>query len=443
MVNFGVLASVALTAAFTTVDGRPQHGHIHQHRSSLVSAKVEAGPTPYTSNGTNSTSIGNTTLPDVIRGVNIGGWLILEKWMTPDIFENSDATDQYTFDSTDGAEAKLKQHWETYFTEADVKKIASLGINALRIPIGYWDFFNDTTPYIRGADACLEKAIGWARKAGLKVLVDCHGSPGSQNGFDNSGRSGVVKWQTDDNLDVSIKALQNIAKKYGSTSYADVVFAIQLVNEPISWAQNNFTLIQSWTKQAFHAVKSASTNPHLQIIMHDAFTTPWAWQDIGGELNGNAPLKTAPFAIDTHLYQNQVAADSLLTQEQHIAKACNWTSSNLLPASSNLPVYVGEFSAQTNICAYLNGTTVGGDKCYEDGCQCSCNVDIEDWKEPLVKATRRFLEAELDAFEKGGRGWFMWSWKGPGAWGLENVVRFGVLGEKVTEREFPGQCGFS
>ncbi|KAF2168000.1 glycoside hydrolase family 5 protein [Zasmidium cellare ATCC 36951] len=444
MVNLGALAGVAFAAIFAVVDGRPQHHHIH-HRSGLVSAKVDAGDSYASTNGTNSTSIGNTTLPDVIRGVNIGGWLILEKWMTPDIFDNTDAVDQYSFDSTDGAEAKLKQHWETYFTEADVQKIASWGINAMRIPIGYWDFFNDTTPYIRGADAYLDKAIGWARKAGLKVLVDCHGSPGSQNGFDNSGRSGNVKWQTSDNLSNSIKALQNIATKYGSTTYADVVFAIQLVNEPISWAQNNFTLTQTWTQQAYHAVKSASTNPHLQILMHDGFMTPWAWQTIGAQLNGpDTNLSTAPFAIDTHLYQNQVAADSTLTQAQHIAKACNWTASNLLPSTANLPVYVGEFSAQTNICVYLNGTTVGGDACYEDGCQCSCNVDIQDWGQPLVKATRMFLEAELEAFEEGARGWFLWSYKGPGAWGLRNLVEFGVLGKGVGvgERMFLNQCGF-
>ena len=109
--------------------------------------------------------------------------------MDYDVFDGTDAVDQWTFDSTDGAESKLQQHWSTYFTEADVKKIASYGINVLRIPIGYWSYDNAGTPYVKGADAYLEKAIGWARNAGLKVLVDCHGSPGSQNGFDNSTSS--------------------------------------------------------------------------------------------------------------------------------------------------------------------------------------------------------------------------------------------------------------
>ena len=70
--------------------------------------------------------------PDFLRGVNIGGWLILEKWMTPDLFTGpfADATDQWTFDSTPGATEALQTHWSTYFTEADAWTIKSYGFNA-------------------------------------------------------------------------------------------------------------------------------------------------------------------------------------------------------------------------------------------------------------------------------------------------------------------------
>ncbi|GIZ37024.1 hypothetical protein CKM354_000048700 [Cercospora kikuchii] len=379
----------------------------------------------------------------MIRGVNIGSWLVLEKWMVSGLFEGTNATDQYTFDSTQGAEAKLRAHWETYFTEADVRKIASWGINALRIPVGYWSYDNSGTPYITGADAYLEKAIGWARTHGLKVVVDCHGSPGSQNGFDNSGQSGNIRWQSGDNLDKSISVLKIIAQKYGSKEYADVVLGLQLVNEPASWGDNNFDITKEWTQKAYHAVRAAATNPNLLVVMHDSFKGPWSWVDVGQALNGNALKSEATFSIDTHLYQNQQNGDSWLNQDQHIQKACDWTQTDLLPAQASLPVFIGEFSAQTNICAFPNGSTVAGSKCDVDGCQCSCNVDVAYWKPWLVNATRKFLEAELDAFEHSSQAWFMWSYKGPGAWGLENLVKYGVIGAKVTERMFPGQCLFS
>lgn len=65
-----------------------------------------------------------------LRGVNIGAWLILEKWMTPELFDGTDAVDQYTFDQTEQAADKLHSHWASYFTEADVKKLKTYGVNA-------------------------------------------------------------------------------------------------------------------------------------------------------------------------------------------------------------------------------------------------------------------------------------------------------------------------
>ena len=69
---------------------------------------------------------------EFLRGVNIGGWLILEKWMNPDVFTGpfAEAIDQWTFDSTPGAAEALQTHWSTYFTEADIWTIKSYGFNA-------------------------------------------------------------------------------------------------------------------------------------------------------------------------------------------------------------------------------------------------------------------------------------------------------------------------
>jgi glucan 1,3-beta-glucosidase len=377
-----------------------------------------------------------------MRGVNIGSWLVLEYWMTPDIFAGTGAKDQITFDATPGAQAKLKKHWETFFTEDDVKKLSSWGINSLRIPVGFWAYDNEKTPYISGADAYLEKAIAWARKYRMKVIVDCHGSPGSQNGFDSSGHTGVVQWQNPSNLERSTRVLETMAKKYGAEKYADVVYGIELVNEPISWAQNDFLITKIWAQQAYHRVQAAATNKNLAIIMHDGFMRPEKWQDVSVNITRHVRNKAdMNFVIDTHLYQNQVDADSKLTQKEHIEKACGWKKSEPLDQHQNgMPVIVGEFSAQTNICANPDGSIIAGSVCHKDGCQCSSNVDVEHWKQPLIDATRRYVEAQLDTFESSAKGWFMWSYKAPGAWGLDNAVKYGLIGKKVTDRRFPNQC---
>ena len=160
----------------------------------------------------------------------------------------STAPDEITYDAQEGAAASLENHWSTYFTEGDVAGIAGFGMNALRIPIGYWAFNNTGTPFLSGAQDYLDQAIEWARAYGMQVLVDVHGSPGSQNGWDHSGDVSQIAWQAGSNTSYlgpnmyqNIQVLQQVAAKYGSMDYADVVFGIEIVNEPINWAPNNFS----------------------------------------------------------------------------------------------------------------------------------------------------------------------------------------------------------
>jgi len=45
----------------------------------------------------------------------------------------------------DQADARLKQHRDTWITENDIKEIASFGLNSVRVPIGYWTAGFDKT----------------------------------------------------------------------------------------------------------------------------------------------------------------------------------------------------------------------------------------------------------------------------------------------------------
>ena len=38
------------------------------------------------------------------------------------------------------------------------------------------------------------KAISWGRKYGIRILLDYHALPGSQNGWNHSGKSGQINW---------------------------------------------------------------------------------------------------------------------------------------------------------------------------------------------------------------------------------------------------------
>ncbi|MBN2713215.1 MAG: glucan 1,3-beta-glucosidase, partial [Planctomycetes bacterium] len=56
-----------------------------------------------------------------LRGVNLGNWLLLEKWMRPSLFEGTSAVDEYTLclELGQAAESHLLQHRDTSINEED------------------------------------------------------------------------------------------------------------------------------------------------------------------------------------------------------------------------------------------------------------------------------------------------------------------------------------
>ena len=54
-----------------------------------------------------------------IKGVNLGNWLVLEKWMSPALFEGTEAEDEYYLPrqlSREVYEARIRIHRSEYIT---------------------------------------------------------------------------------------------------------------------------------------------------------------------------------------------------------------------------------------------------------------------------------------------------------------------------------------
>ncbi|MBR5731941.1 MAG: beta-glucosidase, partial [Lachnospiraceae bacterium] len=100
-----------------------------------------------------------------IKGVNLGNWLVLEKWMSPALFAGTDAEDEYYLPrqlSPEVYEARIRQHRSEYISERDFATIRRIGINTVRIPVPYF-IFGDREPFI-GCIEELDKAFNWAEK---------------------------------------------------------------------------------------------------------------------------------------------------------------------------------------------------------------------------------------------------------------------------------------
>ena len=85
-----------------------------------------------------------------IKGVNLGNWLVLEKWMNPHLFDGTTAEDEYYLPrqlSPEVYRARIQIHRSEYITERDFVTIASWGMNTVRIPVPYF-VFGDREPLI-------------------------------------------------------------------------------------------------------------------------------------------------------------------------------------------------------------------------------------------------------------------------------------------------------
>ena len=98
-----------------------------------------------------------------IRGTNLGNWLVLEKWMKPDLFEPAGVEDETWLARklpADEFAALLKAHRDSYVTEEDFKEIAGFGLNIVRLPVPY-HVFGDRPPML-GCVEYVDLAFDWA-----------------------------------------------------------------------------------------------------------------------------------------------------------------------------------------------------------------------------------------------------------------------------------------
>ncbi|TVY42947.1 Glucan 1,3-beta-glucosidase [Lachnellula occidentalis] len=387
---------------------------------------------------------------DKVRGVNLGGWFVLEPWITPSIFQpwanGGGVVDEYSFSAAVGKDAatqQLAQHWASWITDDDFKLIAQAGLNHVRIPIGYWALNPlDGDPYVQGQLPYLDSAIKSARNYGLKVMLDLHGAPGSQNGFDNSGKNGSINWQSGDNVKNTLIAIQNLADRYKND--LDVVTAIELINEPGNWGLD-MNQVKEYYYNGWGDVRNAAGN--TAVVIHDAFL------DIESYWNGfmNAGAGVNNVILDTHIYQVFSQDEVARKPCEHVQNAC---SNGPKVADTDKWLIVGEWTAaQTDCAKWLNGlgkgarydeTLPGKSEGYYGSCDGKYEGTVDGMSDVDKTNLAYYVEAQLDAYEQ-HTGWIFWAWKTESApeWNFKDLVAAGLIPQPLTSRKFASQCGTS
>lgn len=134
------------------------------------------------------------------KGVNLGGWV-------------SQCGSNYT-----------KEHYDSFIVESDIEKIASWGIDHVRMPIDYNVIQNEDGTLKEEGFVYIDNCIKWCKKYGLKMVLDLHKAMGYV--FDDKE---YCNFFFEEKLqDYFVFLWQEIAKRY--SQYKDMI-VFELLNE--------------------------------------------------------------------------------------------------------------------------------------------------------------------------------------------------------------------
>lgn len=176
--------------------------------------------------------------PFLMKGTNLGNWLVPEGYMFKLSNVNSPRLINESLMELIGP-AETKNFWkkflDQYITEKDIVYLKSLGMNSIRVPFNYRLF--TTEDFLADNNAqrgfyYIDRLLQWCRKANLPIILDMHCAPGGQTGDnidDGYGYPYLFDNEADQQLTINIWA--KIASHYKNEP---MIIGYDLLNEPIA-----------------------------------------------------------------------------------------------------------------------------------------------------------------------------------------------------------------
>ena len=210
--------------------------------------------------------------PFLMKGTNLGNWLVPEGYMFKFQKANSPRLIQEVINELVGPDESKKfwqQYLNNYIQPADIHYLHAIGMNSIRIPFNYRLFTEEDYLGGRGEKrgfALLDKVIGWCKQENIYVLLDMHCAPGGQTGDnidDGWGQPFLFDNEASKQLTASI--WKKIAAHYANEK---IVLGYDLLNEPIAhyFDKSHFNpLLEPLYKQITAAIRSVDKN-HLLFL---------------------------------------------------------------------------------------------------------------------------------------------------------------------------------
>ena len=302
--------------------------------------------------------IGPNGKPIFLRGVNVGGWLMMEAYImhAPNFPEHQF---RKNFIQTLGLSAMQdfdKSFREAFITQKDFKNIADMGCNCVRVPFHYR--LIEEEPYqIRSSGIkILDKVLQWAQKYKIYVILDMHAVPGAQNEDWHSDSTGKAQfWTKKDHRDRALHLWQYVANRYKNKEY---LAGYDLLNETVL---PDAKALNAYYQECIQTIRSVDKN-HILFIEGNRWATDIACLDNFDDENYCLSIHTYEPMDFTFNYVPHLNYPSLkknrvynaMTMRKHLEQY------HRVAQERQKPVFVGEFGVNTR--AGLHGE----EKCLED-----------------------------------------------------------------------------
>jgi endoglucanase len=194
-----------------------------------------------------------------LRGVNAGDAQVNEGWLGPWCYGyDTDSNGNVSYPDfneeelreglgknpnlTSAQAAEIRESFaRQWFSQEDFVTVhETLKMNAIRLPFYWRNLLNDDYSLKSDSEAFsyLDWFLGEAKANSLYVILDLHGCPHSQNGYEHSGlqSEGAAFWKNEDAQKAVVNLWKDIATHYtvAAPELGKTIASYDLLNEPTS-----------------------------------------------------------------------------------------------------------------------------------------------------------------------------------------------------------------
>ncbi len=243
----------------------------------------------------------------LIKGINLGNWLMPEGYMFK--FEKMksprqiEAVMERLLGPADAA-AFWRRFRDSYITEADIRFIKSTGFNTIRVPLHWKHFVTEGAPprFEGEGYALIDRMIGWAKRAGLRVVMDMHAAPGGQTGINHDDGPGYpLMFYVPAHRKLTIALWRHLAERYKDEP---AVLGYDILNEPVSPYHDTAYLnprLEPFYREATAAIRSV--NPRHVVF--------WAGAQWSTNFEVFGPPPAGNIAFTYHKFWSSTERDAI------------------------------------------------------------------------------------------------------------------------------------